>query len=126
MINNLTNQIDIDVVITLKRVELSEMGATFYVTMTSPNNPVSGYNNPEWRGLVVQLNARYMVDGAVKEARAPNATLSDSGIELRWGASADDPDYLDPVPADAQELTLAITDYRPGWEGPWEFKVKLN
>jgi hypothetical protein len=116
----------IDVVFTLKRVELNEMGATFYLNMTSPNNPVSGYNNPEWTGYVVQLRAQYGVDGTIKEARAPNAKKLASGIELRWGASADDANYLDPVPSDAKELSFIIPEIRPDWKGSWEFKIPLN
>jgi hypothetical protein len=115
----------VDVVITLKRVELNEMGATFYAVMSSPNNPVSGYNNPEWMGHI-PMTSQYIVDGAVKEARAPSTQLLDSGIEFRWGASTDDPSYLDPVSAAAKELTFVIPEIRPDWKGPWEFKINLN
>jgi len=115
----------IDVVITLEQVELNEMGATFYAKMTSPNNPVSGYNNPEWMGQV-PLSAQYIVDGMVKEARAPNSQFLDSGIEFRWGASPDDDNYLDPVSVDAKQLTLVIPEIRPDWEGPWEFEIPLD
>ncbi|MDD5037767.1 MAG: hypothetical protein PHN78_00375 [Dehalococcoidales bacterium] len=115
----------VDVTITLKRVELNEMGATFYAEMTSPNNPVSGYNNPEWMGHV-PLSAQFVVDGVVKEARAPNSRFLDNGIVFRWGASPDDDNYLDPVPADAKELTFVIPEIRPNWAGPWEFKIPLE
>lgn len=115
----------IDVVINLKRVELNEKGATFYATMSSPNNPVSGYNNPEWMGHV-PLTSQYVVDGVVKEARAPSSKFLDSGIEFRWGASQDDDNYLDPVPADAKEITFVIPEIRPDWVGPWEFRIPLE
>ncbi|MDD5038735.1 MAG: hypothetical protein PHN78_05400, partial [Dehalococcoidales bacterium] len=115
----------VDVTITLGMVDLSEMGATFYASMTSPNNPVSGYNNFEWLSHV-PLSAQYVVDGVVKEARAPNTQFLDSGVEFRWGASAEDINYLDPIPADAKELTFVISEIRPDWIGPWEFKVQLN
>ncbi|MDD4985711.1 MAG: hypothetical protein PHQ43_07975 [Dehalococcoidales bacterium] len=115
----------VDVVINLQRVELNEMGATFYATMTSPNNPVSGYNNPEWLSHV-PLSAQYVVDGVTKEARAPNSQFLDSGIEFRWGASPDDDNYLDPVPVDAKQLTFVIPEIRPDWEGPWEFEIQLE
>jgi hypothetical protein len=115
----------VDVVINLQRVELNDMGATFYAVMSSPDNPVSGHNNPEWLGHV-PLSAHYVVDGVVKEARAPNSQFLDSGIEFRWGASPDDDNYLDPVPADAKQLTFVIPEIRPDWEGPWEFEILLE
>jgi len=115
----------VDVVVTLERVELNEMGATFYAKMTSPNNPVSGYNNFEWLSRI-PLSAQYVVDGVIKEARAPNSKFLDTGIEFGWGASADASSYLDPVPADAKELSLIIPEIRPDWEGPWEFKIPLE
>jgi len=115
----------VDVVINLQRVELNDMGVTFYAEMSSPNNPVSGYNNPEWSGHI-PLSAQYVVDGIIKEARAPSSKFLDSGIEFRWGASPDDDNYLDPVPADAKELTFVIPEIRPDWQGPWEFKISLE
>ena len=115
----------IDVVINLKRVELNEKGVTFYATMSSPNNPVSGYNTPVWMGHV-PLSAQYVVDDVVKEARAPSSQFLDDGIKFRWGASPDDDNYLDPVPTDAKQLTFVIPEIRPDWEGPWEFRVPLE
>jgi len=115
----------VDVTINLQRVELNEMGATFYVEMRSPNNPVSGYDNPEWLGHV-PLSAQYVIDGVVKEARAPSSKFLDSGIEFRWGASQDDDNYLDPVPADAKEITFVIPEIRPDWEVRWEFEIQLE
>jgi len=115
----------VDVVIALERVELNEMGATFYLFMSSPDNPLSGYNNPEWMSRVPNP-CQYIVDGVTHEARYPNGKFLDSGIEFRWGASADDDNYLDPVPSDAKELTLVISEIGHGWEGPWEFTVPLE
>jgi hypothetical protein len=115
----------VDVVITLERVELNEMGATFYAEMTSPNNPVSGYSNPEWAGRI-PMSAQYIVDGEIIEARAPNTKFLDSGIQFRWGASPDDDNYLDPVPADAKELIFVIPEIEPNWKGPWGFKIPLE
>ncbi len=110
----------VNLVMTLKRVELTEKGASFFVLASSSNNPVSGYNNSEWAGH--WATAQYVVDGIVKDARVSNTIFSDSGIELRWGYNES---YLDPVPADAKELTFRIT--RLGdWQGPWEFKVQLK
>ena len=114
----------VDVVIDLKRVELDEKGVTFYAVMRSLNNPVFGYNNPECHR--VPLTAQHAVDGVVKEARALNSQFFGSRIEFRWGASPDDDNYLDPVPADEKQLTFVITEVRPDWEGPWEFEVQLQ
>lgn len=113
----------VDLVINLKRVELNEKGASFYVVASSPNNPVSGYNNPEW--LSRRPEAQYVIDGVIKDPRAPNTRFLDSGIEFRWGAWGDDDNYLDPVPSDAKELTFTITQLGD-WEGPWEFRVPLE
>lgn len=115
----------IDVALTLEEVELNETGATFYATMTSPDNPVSGYNGPEWHGHI-PLASQYAVDGIVKDARAPNSQFLDNEVDFRWGASADDPNYLDPVPADAKNLTFTIPDIGPDWKGPWEFNISLR
>jgi hypothetical protein len=38
----------------------------------------------------------------------------------------DDDNYLDPVPADAKELTFVIPEIRPNWPGPWEFGIPLE
>jgi hypothetical protein len=115
----------VDVIITLERVELNELGATFYLLMSSPNNPVDGYNNPEWMSRIPNP-CRYIIDGVTHEARYPVGKYRDNGIEFRWGASPDDENYLDPVPSDAQELTLVISEIGHGWEGPWEFKIPLK
>ncbi len=110
----------VNLVMTLKRVKLTEKGASFFVLASSPNNPVSGYNNSEWAGH--WATAQYVVDGIVKDARVSNTKFSDTGIELRWGANDG---YLDPVPSDAMELTFRITKFGD-WQGPWEFKVQLR
>lgn len=115
----------VDVVINLKKVELNEKGAAFYAVMSSPDNPVSGYNNMEWMGRI-PLSAQYLLDGVVKEARAPNTKFSEGGIEFRWGASPDDPNYLDPVSSDAKQLTFVIAGIGPDWKGPWDFNIQLN
>lgn len=115
----------VDVVITLKRVEMNEKGVTFYVLMTSPDNPVSGYNNEVWMGHHAS-SAQYVIDGVAKDARAPNTKFTESGVQLTWGAFEGDPNYLDPVPIDAKELTFVIPEVTPDWKGPWEFKIPLQ
>lgn len=122
MVNGETKPVD--VTITLERVELDENGATFYATMNSPDNPLAGYSN-EWQGRI-PMSSQYIIDGVVKDARAPSSQFLDSGITFRWGASPDDPNYLDPVPSDAKQLTFVIPEIGNDWEGHWEFKIPLK
>jgi hypothetical protein len=109
----------IDLTLTLKQVEMSENGISFMMVASSPDNPVPGYNNPEWMSGFRE--AQYVVDGVVKEARAANTSFLDSGIELRWGYNDA---YLDPVPVDAKQLTIIITKFG-SWQGRLEFQVPL-
>ena len=110
----------VDIVFTLKRVELSQERASFLLLVTSPNNPFPNYDDHNWRSM--RMVAQYMIDGVVKDARASNRQFSDDGIEIRCGYNDS---YLDPVPSDAKELTFIITRFGD-WEGPWEFKVPLE
>jgi hypothetical protein len=114
-----------DVTITLEQVVLDDMGATFYAKMTSPDNPVSGYDGTNWVGHT-PMTSQYIVDGVTREARAPSVQFTDNGVEFRWGASADDPNYLDPVPSDAKQLTFIIPEIGHNWPGPWEFDIPLD
>ena len=110
----------VDIVVTLKRVELSQEKTSFFVWLTSPNNPLPGYDNVWWRSG--RNYARYVIEGVVKDARSAYRQYSNDGIELTWGYKGS---YLDPVPSDAKELNFIIT--RLGeWEGPWEFHVPLE
>jgi hypothetical protein len=115
----------VDVTITLEWVELNEMGVTFYAKMTSPENPIASYDGPEWAGHI-PLASQYLVDGVTREARAPSTQFTESGVEFRWGASADDPNYLDPVPSDVKLLTFVIPEIGQDWPGPWEFEIPLD
>jgi hypothetical protein len=115
----------VDVTVTLERVVFDDMGVTFYARMTSPDNPVTGYDGTDWVGHI-PMTSQYIVDGVTKEARAPSSQFTDSGVEFRWGASADDPNYLDPVPSDAKQLTFVIPEIGHGWPGPWEFEIPLD
>ena len=122
MVNGSTEPVD--ATITLKRVVLDDRGATFYATMNSPDNPVSGYSN-EWQGRI-PMSSQYIIDGVAKEARAPSSQFLATGIEFRWGASADDSNYLDPVPSDAKQLKFVIPEIGTDWQGPWEFDIPLK
>ena len=109
-----------DIVFTVKRVELNQERASFFVLVTSPNNPLPDYDNHNWRSM--RMEARYVIDGVIKDARPHNRKFTDDGIEIRCGYNGS---YLDPVPSDAKELTFIITRFGD-WEGPWEFKVPLE
>ena len=110
----------IDIVFTLKHVELSQERASFFVLVTSPNNPLPDYDNHNWRSM--RMEARYVIDGVVKDARPHNRKFTDDGIEIRCGYNGS---YLDPVPSDAKELVFIVTRFGE-WEGPWEFKIPLE
>ena len=114
--------IPIDLVITLKRVELTEESTGFFVLLTSPNNPLPSYDEVWWH-IALDEHAQYVFDGTVKDARGANTRYTDDGIELRWGREGS---YRDPVPSDTKELTFIITRLGDDWEGPWEFAVPLE
>jgi hypothetical protein len=113
----------VDLVINLKEVVLDEKGASFYAVVTSPGTQFSRKNQPQWASG--SNMAQFIVDGAVNSARAANMQFSDNGVELHWGAWGNDPNYLDPVPADAKSLSFIITELF-GQQGNWEFKILLE
>ncbi len=122
-INNLPLQTDsgsrpVDLVLELKQVVLREEGSSFLVVGSSPNKPATGYSDG-WTGMCV---ARYVVDGVTKDARSAITQVTDNGIVLRWGG---EDNWLDPVPADAKQLSLVILGFA-NWKGPWEFQVPLK
>lgn len=109
----------VHLVLTLNSVVLTEMGASFYATTVSPDNPVAGYAGPEW--LTGSVDARYVIDDVAKYPRAPNMRWSDTEIELIWGGPRN---YLDPVPRDARQLSFIITSFG-NWKGYLEFPIPL-
>jgi hypothetical protein len=113
----------INLVLTLNQVVLDEKGASFYAVVTSPGATFSRKDQPQW--AVGANMARFIVDGVMNNARAANMQVSDNKIELRWGAWGNDPNFLDPVPADARSLTFVINRLFE-WEGPWEFEIPLD
>jgi hypothetical protein len=115
----------VDVTITLERVVLDQNGATFYAMMRAPGNPVSADDTSLWVSSV-PMSAQYVVDDVTREARAPSVNFLDSRVEMRWGASADDPNYLDPVPSDANKMTFIIPTIGQGQAGPLEFEIPLD
>ena len=112
----------VDIVLTLKRVELTEEGASFFVLLTSPNNPLPSYDEVWWH-IALDEHAKYVFDGTVKDARGANTKYTEDGIELRWGREGN---YRDPIPSDTKELTFIITRLGDDWDGPWEFTVPLK
>lgn len=110
----------IDIIFTLKRMELSRERASFLVLVTSPDNPLPDYDNHNWRSM--RIDAQYVIDGVVKDARPHNRKFTDDGIEIRCGYNGS---YLDPVPSDAKQLTFIISRFGD-WEGSLEFKIPLE
>lgn len=110
----------VDLVLTLKHVELNEKTLSFLVVATSPNNPLSGYEG--WGDVTGQ--AQYAIDGVVNNTTwYPTTTQSlDSGIEMRWGY---DDGYLEPVPNGSKKLTVIITNIGD-WQGHLEYQIPLD
>jgi len=114
--------IPVDIVLTLKHVELTQEGVGFFVLLTSPDYPLPGDEDIWWR-IALDEHAEYVFDGTVKDARGANTRYTDEGIEFRWGREGS---YRDPIPSDTKELTFIITRLGDNWEGPWEFNVPLE
>lgn len=115
--------------ITLERVELTSMATKFYAFVIPPD-----YSPPEGEDAELPphripylsdlrpVHATYTFDGVTKDARSADLDIRGDGIILAW-AHPFEP--LDPVPADAKELTFTIPRFGD-WEGPWEFKIPLE
>ncbi|MDP2730856.1 MAG: hypothetical protein Q8O55_10300 [Dehalococcoidales bacterium] len=110
----------VDIVFTLKRVELSQERTSFFMVVTSPDDPLSNYERDNWTNT--RTEARYEVDSVIKGLPGGNRQFTDEGIEMRFGYGES---YLDPIPSDARELTFVITQFGD-WRGTWEFKVPLR
>ena len=73
--------------------------------------------------MVDSVHAEYIVDDITKKIGYSGIGYpEDDGIKLILGY---EPLYLDPVPSDAEKLTLRITKI-DDWEGPWEFEIPLD
>ena len=119
------------VAITLERLELTATGAVFYAFHVPPDykqfeQPVApGTEQPQgleppppWM-MKLHAYAEYRLDGGpAKVAGWSGLGFREDGLRLSWI-------MLDPVPRDAQELTLIITKLGDR-EGPWEFEVSLE
>jgi hypothetical protein len=110
----------IDLAVTLQQVIMNDQGLSFLALANSTHNPVSSYKSPEW--MIGFAQAQAIVDGEIRDAGVANIRPSDSGLELRWGGNDS---YLNPLPADAQQLTLVITRFLD-WQGRLEFPVPLR
>jgi len=110
------------ITVTLESIELTATGMTVYAFNTPP-----GYTSPQ--GILptsqfMVASGEYSVDGgAIKQAGSAGFRFLEDGIRYTWK-------NLDPVPADAKELTFRII---MRWEdkpeellGPWEFKIPLD
>jgi hypothetical protein len=103
------------VTVTLGKMELSTQGAKVFTFVTSPDY------GPENKSLLYgETDAEYKVDD--KNWKPTRKDMFGTigrmdGVRHIWD--------LDPVPQDAQELTLSIHKIAD-WEGPWEFKVPLQ
>jgi hypothetical protein len=113
---------NIDLTITLQRVEMIAESVGFTAMVTSPSyNPpqAPGLPDPRW---MLGVYATYTVDGVVHDAGVAAMNPLEDGLRLQWGYG---PESLDPIPNGAKELTFTIT--KPGdWEGPWIFKIPLQ
>lgn len=109
-----------DLSITLEQVELSAERVVFSAFFT-PADYSSPQDSPGVRpkGKVLTF-ARYIVDGAVKDAGYAEVQYLDDGIRLIWGRYQP---YLDPLPSDARELVFIIGDE---WQGTWQFSIPLQ
>jgi hypothetical protein len=112
----------ITVTITLERVEMTADSVRFTVLVTSadyslPQGPELA--PPQW---LLEAYALYTVDGITKDAGVAGMRPLEDGLQLHWGY---EPEYIDPIPSDAKELTFTITKLGD-WEGPWEFKIPLE
>jgi hypothetical protein len=108
-----------DITITLERVELTATGMKFYAFNTPP-----GYSLPLGQpgpapSFWIHAEAEYSIDGgSVSKAGSSGIRFLDNGTRHTWN-------NLDPVPSDAKELTIRITQLGD-WEGYWDFRVPLE
>lgn len=108
------------ITITLERVELTSTSMKVYAFNTPPD-----YNLPQGPMLpppmfMIHADAEYSVDGSpFKETFTSGIGFFDEGVRHVWG------EYLDPVPANAKELTFRVTKLGD-WQGPWEFQIQLE
>ena len=103
-----------DVTMTLQYIELCDEGSVILVSATSPSYRFG-------HGPFDDLNGYYSVDGIVKPLWGGPSNRLQDGIRQFWGSWR----YMDPVPNDAKELTVTITNWGDLW-GPWEFHVPLD
>jgi len=111
-----------DITVTLERIELTSSGMTVYAFNTPP-----GHTPPQGilpTSTFLDAFAEYSVDGGVmKQAGSAGLRFLENGTRYTWK-------NLDPLPADAKELTFRIRmryyDKPEGLLGPWEFRVPLE
>jgi hypothetical protein len=110
--------------VTLQSLELNAVSGTATIFYNPPGLSVPEGPNPD-PSQVMKLDefirgaaAEYRIDsGENKQLTRDGAIFNKNGITLKW--------KIDPVPLDAKELTLTVTNLG-GLEGRWEFKVPLR
>ena len=106
----------VDINITLERVELSAEEAEFIVfaTLKEWGKPQDIYTHPLWWGN----SAGYNVDGVYHSLPGAGMTYLQDGIRYFWKGN--------PIPGYTQELIFVMNRLSEDWEGPWEFQVPLD
>lgn len=116
-----------DVVITLRRVELSTTGAKVYALAQPPDwsppapvsSPVAPTPGPPPPSHWYPVPAQYSLDGGpMRDVGSAGYSWLEEGIGLIW-------DLIDPVPNGTEELTFVITQFGQ-WPGPWEFHIPVQ
>jgi hypothetical protein len=106
----------------IQKIEMTADSVGFTVMVTSPSySPpqAPGLPDPRW---MLGAYATYTVDSVIHDAGVAAMNPGESGLTLRWGSGLD---KIDPIRADARELTFTITKIHD-WEGPWTFEVPLK
>jgi hypothetical protein len=123
------------ITVILERIVLMDEGSAFYVFFIPPGYtpapPLAPGVQPPPPGIIAR--AEYSVSGITWNAGLAGFGTRDDGMKLVWGGYPDEnlepvhghADYLNPIPADAGELTFTITQLND-WEGPWEFRIPLE
>jgi hypothetical protein len=109
-----------DIKVTLERVEMNAVGGIVSIFTIPPGYSLPKDRPPEQlsESLGTKSKIEYRIDGGVStQPKNIEDEFNESGIITKW--------QIDPIPVNAKELTLSIS--RLGeWNGPWEFKIKLN
>ncbi|MBI2831798.1 MAG: hypothetical protein HYX79_06040 [Chloroflexi bacterium] len=113
-----------DVILTLKKIELTNEGLKIAVLLTSSDYVYNSKDprnvSQEWIRMAV---AEYSFDGVTKSAGPQASNSLPEGMLFEWGKGKYNP--LDPVMKGSKEFTFTIASLGD-WKGPWQFRVPLN